>query len=101
MTYTLYLDLETFCETPIKHGTHAYAEKAEVMIATWAKNDDPVETWDFTDPACPHRVTDLQPLIDGAETIVILICGFDRTVLRHQGVTIPVEKIDDTMVVTP
>ena len=99
MTYTLYLDLETYCETPIKHGTHAYAEKAEVMIATWAWNDDPVQTWDFTDPELPVTVRDLQLLVDKADEVVIQNSTFDRTVLAHQGVTIPVEKIDDTMVV--
>ena len=33
---TLYLDLETFSDVPITHGTHAYAEQAEVMLVPWA-----------------------------------------------------------------
>ena len=29
---TLYLDLETYCETKITHGAYRYAEDAEVML---------------------------------------------------------------------
>ena len=29
---TLWLDLETYSETPITHGTHKYAENAEVLL---------------------------------------------------------------------
>ncbi|MES2753205.1 MAG: hypothetical protein V4659_00925, partial [Pseudomonadota bacterium] len=36
---TLYLDTETYCETPIKDGTHRYAETVEIMIAAWALDD--------------------------------------------------------------
>lgn len=28
----LYLDLETYSETPITYGTHAYAANAEIML---------------------------------------------------------------------
>ena len=33
---TLFLDTETFSPVPITHGTHAYAEQAEVMLVPWA-----------------------------------------------------------------
>ena len=92
----LYLDLETFCETPITHGTHKYAESAEVLLVAVARNDSPVEVWDTQD--LPNWRSDLQFLIDIAGEVVIQNSVFDRTVLRHQGVTIPVEKITDTMV---
>lgn len=101
MPTTLYLDLETFCTVPIKHGTHAYAEKAEVMLVAFAWDAAPEQVWDLTESEQTSRdcLWALQVMIDKAETVVIQKSDFDRTVLRHQGVTIPVEKIDDTMVI--
>jgi DNA polymerase len=40
-------DLETFCRTPIKDGTHRYAEGAEVMLWAYALEDGPVKVWDL------------------------------------------------------
>ena len=39
---TLYLDLETYCDVPITHGTHAYAEKAQVLLIAAAIDDGDV-----------------------------------------------------------
>ena len=93
---TLYLDLETYCETKITHGAYRYAEDAEVMLVAWAWDDEPVAVWDTQD--MPHWRDAVQMMIDTAERIVIHNSNFDRTVLREQGVHIPVEKIVDTMV---
>ena len=93
---TLYLDLETYCETKITYGAYRYAEDAEVMLVAWAWDDEPVSVWDTQD--MPHWRDALQMMIDTAERIVIHNSNFDRTVLREQGVHIPVEKIIDTMV---
>ena len=93
---TLYLDLETYCETKITHGAYRYAEDAEVMLVAWAWDDEPVSVWDTQD--MPHWRDALQMMIDTAERIVIHNSAFDRTVLREQRVHIPVEKIVDTMV---
>lgn len=96
---TLFLDIETFCETPIKQGTHRYAEGAEVILVQVAIDDDPVQVWDTTDPERrKSQMAALQGMIDGATRVVIHNSAFERTVLRQHGVTIPVEKIDDTMV---
>jgi len=89
---TLYLDLETFSDVPITHGTHAYAQNAEVLLATWAWNEDPVQdvsypTYDF-----------LQSLVDEADFVVIHNSAFDRTILAHNNVFIPLNRINDTMV---
>jgi len=92
----LYLDLETFCETKITHGTYRYAEDAEVMLVAWAVDDTPVNVWDTQDLV--HWRHALQNIIDEADSVVIHNSNFDRTVLRAQGVNIPVEKIVDTMV---
>ena len=93
---TLYLDLETYCETKITYGAYRYAEDAEVMLVAWAWDDEPVAVWDTQD--MPHWRDALQMMIDTAERIVIHNSNFDRTVLREQRVHIPVEKIVDTMV---
>jgi len=96
---TLFLDLESFCETPITSGTHRYAEDAEILLVALAVDDDPVVVWDLTDGCdVKSRLRRLQQMVDEATKIVIHNSAFDRTVLRHRGVIIPVEKIDDTMV---
>ena len=94
---TLWLDIESFSETPITHGTHAYAETAEVLLVSLALDEEPVQVWD-TQFMLNWRER-LQRLIDRADKVVIQNSHFDRTVLRHCGVTIPVEKIVDTMVI--
>jgi len=92
---TLWLDLETYCELPITVGTHAYAEKAEVLLAAYAVDDaDPV-VLDLTNGA---TLNDIQTLIDNADKVVIHNSAFDRTILKHQNVHLPVQKIHDTMV---
>ena len=93
---TLWLDLETFSTVPIKHGAHRYAEAAEVLLVAIAVDDQPTEVWDTQD--LPDWRRDLQALVDKADRVVIHNSAFDRTVLRHCGVEIPVDKIEDTMV---
>lgn len=92
----LFADTETFCEIPINHGTHRYAEGVEVMIESWAIDDGPVIVSDRTagEPG-PFDLFD----IDDFETIVMHRSVFDRTVYRHAlGVDIPTSKIHDTEV---
>lgn len=95
---SLFLDLETFCEVDIKRGAHRYAEDAEVLLVALAVDDQPVSVWDCTTDAGAGWQVALQQYIDNADRVVIHNSAFDRTVLRHQGVNIPLEKIDDTMV---
>ncbi len=92
----LYLDLETYSPVPITHGTHRYAEEAEVLLVAVAVDDQPTDVWDTQQRPAWKR--DLQSLINAAERIVIHNSHFDRTVLRHCGLDVPVEKIRDTMV---
>lgn len=93
MTRTLFLDSETFSETPITHGTHRYAEGAEVMIVTYAWDDEPVQTVEF-----PAR-GDVQELLDEADVIVGHNIGnFDSVVFRHAlNVETDLSKTFDTM----
>ncbi len=93
----LYLDLETYSETPITHGTHAYAESAEIMLCAWALDDDPVQVIDFTQYDVDLSVIDA--LTDGDTTVVIHNSHFDRTIIRHVlNIDIPTSRIHDTMI---
>jgi DNA polymerase len=78
-----YHDLETFSPTPIKNGTHIYAEKAEVMLWAYALEDGPVRVWDLTTGA--PMPADLAAIIDDEDCLMIWHNGgmFDRTVLIH------------------
>lgn len=91
----LYLDTETFCETPITNGTHRYAEGVEIIMWQWAVGDGPVEIRNGDD-----NIDDLLTLLDDPQyEIVIQNSAFDRTVMRHAcGIVIPVERVFDTMV---
>ena len=92
----LWLDTETWSGIPIKHGAHRYAEAAEVLLVALAIDDQPTDVWDTQDR--PSWREDLQARVDETERVFIHNSAFDRTVLRHCGVTIPAEKIVDTMV---
>lgn len=91
----VFLDTETFCETPINNGTHRYAEGAEIIMWQWAVGDGPVEIRDGDED-----VSDLMELLaDPSYEKVIQNSAFDRTVMTHAiGFTIPVEETFDTMV---
>lgn len=94
---TLHLDLETYSDVPIAHGTHAYAEAAEVMLFAWAIDDGPVSVWDCTSGA-PIPA----PLVEAMRDPDVLVQAhnsqFDRSVLRHNGFDIPLTRWRDTMV---
>ena len=92
---TLYLDLETFSSVPITHGTHAYAEKSEVLLVAYAFDEEAVQVMDLT---AGGSLDNVQMLIDSADTVMIHNSAFDRTVLRHHNVYISVDKVHDTMV---
>jgi len=95
---TLYLDLETYSETPITRGTHVYAANAEILLAAWAWDDAPVQVLDLTLPNTRHDGI-AQALLDPNVEVVIHNSHFDRTVIRHVwGTDIPTKRIHDTMV---
>jgi DNA polymerase len=90
----IFLDTETFCETPINNGTHRYAEGAEIIMWQWAVGDGPVEIRDGDE-----NISDLLALFeDESYEVVIHNSAFDRTVMHHNGIDLPVERVFDTMV---
>lgn len=95
----LWLDLETFSEVPIKNGTHAYAEGAEIMLFAWAINNDPVQVWDLT--AGEKIPLELRLALKNPDVEVWAHNShFDRTILRHcmPGMAPATERWRDTMV---
>ena len=96
----LYLDLETYCTVPIAHGTHAYADKAEIMLLAYAVGEDDPQVLQFPDEIYSDRWAQLRATLDEPSVrVVIHNSHFDRTVLRHaMGVVIPTSRIHDTMV---
>ncbi|PQV51834.1 DNA polymerase I [Paraburkholderia sp. BL21I4N1] len=97
----LWLDTETYSPTPLKSGTHIYAEPAEIMIWTYAVDDGPVGTWDRT--AGTRMPDDLDFAIDEADEYWWQNGKmFDYTVMRHAMpetlARMPLTKWRDTMV---
>ncbi|UUS56289.1 DNA polymerase [Acinetobacter sp. YH16040_T] len=98
MQNELFLDLETYSETPIKNGTHTYAENAEVMIFAWALNDGEVHVEDLT--AAPMSKELVALLHNPSVKLIAHNSGFDRTVLRYARpfLDLKIERWEDTMV---
>lgn len=116
----LWVDLETFSEVPINHGTHAYAAGASIMVFAYAIDDGPVKVWDVLNDSLQWTddlVGELQvveartmpadlrdALCDQAVLIYAHNSHFDRTVMRHAGSVVEraaaqnVERWRDTMV---
>lgn len=106
MSY-LFLDFETFSEADLKKvGSYAYAEHptTEVLICTYAFDDQPVQVWDCTDgsdiPGDLHRA--LRRLVKPNSSIKMVWHNgsmFDRLIMKHcWGFDIPVSNTIDTMI---
>lgn len=91
----IFLDTETYCETPINNGTHRYAEGAEIIMWQWAVGEGEVIIRDGDED-----ISDLIALLeDESYEVVIHNSAFDRNVIRHAtGIDIPVKRVFDTMV---
>ncbi|MBE2173113.1 DNA polymerase I [Acinetobacter oleivorans] len=98
MSDILWLDLETYCEVPIKNGTHAYAEQVEIIVFAWAFNDGPVYVEDLTKNEPSKEL--IEHLHNESVTLIAHNSHFDRTVLRHayHGAPLKIERWQDTMV---
>lgn len=96
----LFGDLETFSEVPIKHGVYRYAEACEIMLFSWAIDDQPVQVWDATDPRTPSPPANLEEGLAMADEVVFQNSMFDRSVLNAQAPDLcpPLERWRDTMV---
>ena len=98
----VYMDLETFSETPIKYGTHKYAENCEILLWGYAIDDEPAKVWDCT--KTPDMPPDLKAAVDAiqrreARCVWHNGMNFDTVVLEAKGIRLPIEQIIDTMVI--
>lgn len=97
MLEPLFYDTETFSPVPIRHGHHAYAEQAEIMVAAWAIGDGPVTVEDYTDGRMPSDAL-WAALTDPKRPVVMHNSPFDRAVTRHAwGIDLDVRRVHDTM----
>lgn len=77
----LWIDTETYSETPIRRGTFVYAADAEVMLVSYAVDDGPVSVWDRTaDGEMPADL--LLALRDQSVPITAHNAQFDSNVMR-------------------
>lgn len=77
---TLFGDLETYSETPLKCGVHRYAVGAEVLLYAYALDEGLVRVWDATAEIMPAELFDA--VADPDCVFVFHNAAFDRTVLR-------------------
>ncbi len=93
----LYIDLETYSETPIRDGTHVYAADAEIMLWAYALDEGQVQVWDATQGGLmPDLLSDA--LDEDSVLLTAHNVPFDRTVLLHSGYLTPIARWRDTMV---
>lgn len=103
----LFLDTETFSKVDLKKcGAYAYAEhpSTEIMICTYAFDDEKVQAWDATDGSRMPR--DLKLALrelskPATECRLVMQNGllFDRLLMREcWGFDIPPVNIEDTMI---
>lgn len=79
----VYLDLETYCETPIKHGVYRYAQDAEVLLFAYAIDDAPPQVVDVANGEdLPDEVV---RAVRGGATLIAHNANFDRVVLEQQS----------------
>ena len=97
-TTKLWLDTETYCETPIANGTYRYIEDSEVMLLTYAIDDGPVECVDFT--AGEQLPLDFIEAAASAVEIWAQNSMFDRNVMKKHFNELDwsIERWRDTMV---
>lgn len=89
----LWLDLETYSDVPITHGTHAYARQAQIMLFAWALDDGPAQAWDRTSGSeMPPAL--YAALADARVQIWAHNSHFDRTVLDGLWRTSPLRWRD-------
>lgn len=85
----IWLDTETFSETPLGYGTYRYAENCEVDIVAIAIDDGPVTVYD-TANVIADRQTVRDILLGSDDTVVAHNVMFDRNVLRLGNLKIDV-----------
>lgn len=74
------MDFETYSETPIRNGTHAYAENAEIIIFAYGIDDGPEQVIDYT-RASRGEKSMVDDIINESRIICAHNSHFDRTIM--------------------
>lgn len=78
----LFIDTETYSETPISHGMYRYIEDSELMLTSWAVDDERAQVWDATQDSQPPG--DLCAALMTSDIVIAHNAMFDRNVIaRH------------------
>ncbi len=102
--YLIYADTETFSSQDLSRvGAARYAEDAQIILWSYAENDEPAKVWDrVSNPQMPADLKRMwERLFADPDARVVMHNGmnFDRQVFASNGFgEIPAEKIIDTMV---
>lgn len=81
MAQTVYFDCETYCATPIQHGTDRYTADAELILLSWAVDDGSAQLWD---PSRGEPFPDeVLRLVDSDVVWYAHNAPFDRNVLQR------------------
>lgn len=95
----LYLDTETKSGAKIQQGTFRYCEDEhfDVLLVTWAINDNAVECWQ---PAKESMPDELRNAFNSDEFVYVMHNSpFDRRVINFKwGIELPPARIHDTMI---
>lgn len=101
----LFLDTETFSPVDLKKsGTYAYSEhpETEIMICSYAFDDEPVQVWDSTDGSrMPEDLRKGLRQVQRGKAKLVMQNGllFDRLLMREcWGIDIDPRNIIDTMI---
>lgn len=95
----LHLDLEVFSNVDIKSApldVYAADPSTKILMAAWAVDEEPVTVWDADTGKAPARLS--AALRDPSVEVVAWNINYERTVLRHKGLDIPLERWLDVMV---
>jgi len=96
---TVTLDLETYSSADLtRGGVHKYAESPdfEILLLSYAFDDDPVEVWDFTSQGVPPWLE--STLLDESITKVAWNIAFERACFNQAlGLYTPPEQWRDAM----
>jgi len=89
---TTYYDIETRSPEPIQHGQDRYFERAEYLIANFARDDDKPQLWDrINGQPMPPDLADA--FADPNEIFVAHNMPFDKGgTVRLAGIDLPVER---------
>lgn len=99
------MDFETYSETPIKNGTHAYAENAEIIIFAYGIDGGPEQTVDYTRASKGEKAM-VDDIINESRYITAHNSHFDRTIMSKalnttramRAAALRIESWRDTMV---